>query len=58
MTHFYGMFITDHGAGADYIAYVFYRAMLCISAVYAGTRCLFVYVPPSVCHVRELRQNE
>jgi len=30
----------------------FYRAMLCISAVYAGMQCL------SVCHVRELRQNE
>ena len=34
----------------------FYRAMLCISAVYAGTRCLSVCL--SVCHVRELRQNE
>ena len=30
----------------------FCRAMLCISAAIAGTRCL------SVCHVRELRQNE
>jgi len=33
-----------------------YRAMLCISAVYAVTRCLSVC--PSVRHVRELRQNE
>jgi len=30
----------------------FYRTMLCISAVYAVMRC------PSVCHVRELCQNE
>jgi len=35
----------------------FYRAMLCISAVYAGTRCC-PSVRPSVCHVPELRQNE
>jgi len=34
----------------------FYRAMLCISAVYAVTRCLSVCL--SVRHVRELRQNE
>jgi len=34
----------------------FYRAMLCISAVYAGTLCLSVC--PSVWHVREFRQNE
>ena len=34
----------------------FYRAMLCISAVYAVTRCLSVRL--SVRHVRELRQNE
>ena len=34
----------------------FYRAMLCISAVYAGMRCL--YVCPSVWHVRGSCQNE
>jgi len=34
----------------------FCRAMLCTSAAIAGTRCPFVC--PSVCHVRELRQNE
>ena len=33
----------------------FCRAMLCISAAIAGTRCLSVRL--SVCHVRELRQN-
>ena len=33
-------------------AYNFCRTMLCISAAYAAMRCL------SVCHVRELRQNE
>jgi len=34
----------------------FCRAMLCISAAYAGMRCLSVCV--SVCHVRELCQYE
>jgi len=29
---------------------------ICISAVYVGMRCLSVCL--SVCHVRELRQNE
>jgi len=38
----------------------FYRAMLCISAVFAVMRCLCVCLSVclSVCHVRELRQNE
>ena len=34
----------------------FYLAMICIIAVYAGMRCLYVCL--SVRHVRELRQNE
>jgi len=55
------------GVTSPHIAKVathFYRAMLCISAVYAITRCLCdVCVTVCVClsvrlHVRELRQNE
>jgi len=41
-------------------AYNFYRAMRCISAVFAVTQCLSVRlsVRPSVRHVRGSRQNE
>jgi len=38
--------------------FIFAAAMLCISATYTVMRCLSVYVCLSVCHVRELLQNE